>query len=205
VAPARRTTKRRPPSAELAQDLQRLDLDLPAVLAAVPVPVYVLSRAGTIRWLNQRALDVFGDRRGEHFGVLLAPESRSLVEEQFARKILGTAPATSYHAIVLMPDGSKVHVDIDSVRVSEDSEAVGVFGVADPERPEAPSAPQVHLTPRQREILTLLAHGRSTVQIAEVLHLSQQTVRNHVRGVLGALASHSRLEAVSRAHELGLV
>jgi DNA-binding NarL/FixJ family response regulator len=63
----------------------------------------------------------------------------------------------------------------------------------------------VHLTPRQLEVLKLLAEGCSTAQMAESLHLSTQTVRNHVRGVLRALSVHSRLAAVARAHELGLL
>jgi two-component system, NarL family, nitrate/nitrite response regulator NarL len=48
-------------------------------------------------------------------------------------------------------------------------------------------------------VLRLLEHGRSTRQIAQQLHLSPETVRNHVRGVLRALKVHSRLEAVALA------
>ena len=58
------------------------------------------------------------------------------------------------------------------------------------------------LTPRQAEVLRLLEHGRSTDQIAEELHLSRETVRNHIRHILQALGVHSRLEAVALArHE----
>jgi PAS domain S-box-containing protein len=183
-----------------------LSIDLPAVLAAVPVPIYVLSRAGTIRWLNEEALRVFGDRRGEHYSVLVAPEARQLVDEQFTRKILGTAARTSYEAVLVTRDGEKFYVDLDSVRVDDDAEVVGVFGLAEPERPVSPAAAaSVHLTPRQLEVLMLLARGCSTTQIAAQLHLSKETVRNHVRGILRGLAVHSRLEAVSRARELGIV
>jgi DNA-binding NarL/FixJ family response regulator len=38
-----------------------------------------------------------------------------------------------------------------------------------------------------------------------MLHLSKETVRNHVRNILRELRAHSRLEAVARAHELGLL
>lgn len=198
-------TRRRPTHVELADQLRRLALDLPAVLAAVPVPVYILSRNGVIRWLNHAALEVFGDHVGEHYSVLVAPEARQLVDEQFTRKILGTAQATSYDAVLLTRAGEKLHVDLDSVSVGDDAEVVGVFGVAEPEGPVAPAGADVHLTPRQREVLTLLARGCSTDQIADELHLSKETVRNHVRGLLRGLAVHSRLEAVSRAHELSLV
>ncbi len=45
----------------------------------------------------------------------------------------------------------------------------------------------------------MLEGGRSTRQIAEELHLSPETVRNHIRHVLRALGVHSRLEAVTLA------
>lgn len=197
---------RRPPIRELADELRRLPVDLPAVLAAVRVPVFVLDRSGTFRWLNDAALETFGDRRGEHYSAVVAPESRQHVAEQFSRKILGGATTTSYDATLVARDGEKLHVDIDSVRVGDDAEAMGVFGLAEPEHPAAPvTAAAVHLTPRQREILALLARGYSTDHIASSLHLSKDTVRNHVRGLLRGLSVHSRLEAVSRAHELDLV
>jgi DNA-binding NarL/FixJ family response regulator len=62
--------------------------------------------------------------------------------------------------------------------------------------------PHPHLTPRQAEVLRLLEHGRSTSQIADQLHLSQETVRNHVRHLLRALGVNSRLEAVAVARHL---
>ena len=63
----------------------------------------------------------------------------------------------------------------------------------------------MRLTPRQTEVLQLLGQGASTEDIASMLHLSKETVRNHVRHVLRELEAHSRLEAVARAHELGLL
>lgn len=55
------------------------------------------------------------------------------------------------------------------------------------------------LTSRELEILSLLAAGTATSQIAERLYLSANTVRNHVQSVLTKLGVHSRLEAVSVA------
>jgi DNA-binding NarL/FixJ family response regulator len=46
-------------------------------------------------------------------------------------------------------------------------------------------------------VLRLLEHGRSTEQIARELHISIETVRNHIRHLLRALGAHSRLEAVA--------
>ena len=61
------------------------------------------------------------------------------------------------------------------------------------------------LTPRQREVLGLLASGNSAREICRELYLSQATVRNHIRALLLALGAHSQLEALARAREIGLL
>ena len=71
----------------------------------------------------------------------------------------------------------------------------------DAERPP----PDVALTGREKEILTFLAAGASTRAIADELTLSIHTVRNHVRNLLAKLQVHTRLEAVVRTHNLGLI
>jgi len=52
------------------------------------------------------------------------------------------------------------------------------------------------LTPREKEILDLLACGWSTSAIASRLYISQATVRNHVQHILAKLGVHGRLEAI---------
>ena len=61
------------------------------------------------------------------------------------------------------------------------------------------------LTPRELEILRLLAKGVSTEGISSSLFLSEHTVRNHVRNILGKLGAHSKLEAVAMAARDGIV
>jgi DNA-binding CsgD family transcriptional regulator len=61
------------------------------------------------------------------------------------------------------------------------------------------------LTPRQLEVLRLLAEGKPAKQIARELWLSEATVRNHIRAILRELEAHSQLEAVSKARRRGLV
>ncbi len=65
--------------------------------------------------------------------------------------------------------------------------------------PAAPSTPNGALTRREIEILDLVATGVRTRVIAERLHVSPATVRNHVQNILGKLGAHSRLEAVAWA------
>jgi PAS domain S-box-containing protein len=68
----------------------------------------------------------------------------------------------------------------------------------------APAAALGQLTPREREVLSLLATGAGTNEIAKRLFISPVTVRNHIRRVLEKLGTHSRLEAVTRAMRAGL-
>src|SRR5690242_160037 len=61
------------------------------------------------------------------------------------------------------------------------------------------------LTPREKEVLRLMAAGHSSRAIAQQLHISYTTVRTHIRGLGMKLAVHSKLEAIVKARELGLV
>jgi len=61
------------------------------------------------------------------------------------------------------------------------------------------------LTPRQLEVLGLLAAGKSAREICRELYLSQATVRNHIRALLLALGTHSQLEALAKAREADLL
>ena len=61
------------------------------------------------------------------------------------------------------------------------------------------------LTPRERQVLDLLAQGESKEAIAQRLFLSTNTVRNHIQNILTKLGAHSRLEAVAAAAREGLL
>ena len=60
-----------------------------------------------------------------------------------------------------------------------------------------------HLTPRQLEILQLLAAGSTTGEIARELYLSVETVRWHVKAILRKLGVQTRAEAIACLLELG--
>ena len=61
------------------------------------------------------------------------------------------------------------------------------------------------LTRRELEILRLLAGGARTKILAERLHVSPATVRNHVQNIFGKMGVHSRLEAVAFANQRRLL
>jgi PAS domain S-box-containing protein len=186
--------------------LQSLGSDVERAMTDVNVPSYIIDRNGVIAWLNPAAEKVVGDVRGFRFTDVVTPGDRPRAKEAFARKIVGKEKVTDAEVDLVGADGREVSVEVSSVPLKEGHQIVGVFGLLSrpPARPKSPR-PHAKLTPRQSEVLALLAHGSSTGQIAELLHLSRETVRNHVRGVLQALEVHSRVEAVAMARADGLL
>jgi GAF domain-containing protein len=105
------------------------------------------------------------------------------------------------HCTALALDNARHHVSEaelvrELVRRAREDRPV----IAPPRHREAPA-----ITPRQMEVLTLLAAGRSTREIGGELYLSEATVRNHIRGLLQAFGAHSQLEVLARARELGVL
>jgi PAS domain S-box-containing protein len=186
--------------------LEKLDLDVEDALQRVRVPAYVVDRHGIIRWLNPAAKRLVGDAVGRQMTSVLAPEERRRGREIFTRNLLGPPEGSDNSGVFLGPDGERFTMEVSGVPLSRGGHVIGVFGqVKDVEEDEVPPTVHPNLTPRQSEILRLLARGRSTDQIAAELHLSIETVRNHIRAILRALGAHSRLEAVAVAHERHLV
>ena len=66
------------------------------------------------------------------------------------------------------------------------------------------AADESGLSRREREVVRLLAAGRTNREIAQELFLSPRTVDMHVRNILRKLDCRSRVEAAGRARELGL-
>ena len=173
--------------------------DVEQALESVGVPSYVLDKTGIVRWLNPAAERLLGDIRGRHFTSVVAPEDRPRAQERFAQKMLGTSPASEATGHLVTTAGTRVPVEVSSVPLKSGETVVGVFGLIEGRPDDSPTAPPPHLTPRQVEVLRLLEQGRSTKQIAAELHLSTETVRNHIRRLFQALGVNSRLEAVAAA------
>ncbi|MCB0082452.1 MAG: hypothetical protein KDE47_16040 [Caldilineaceae bacterium] len=61
------------------------------------------------------------------------------------------------------------------------------------------------LTERELDVLGWMAQGLSNTEIAEALVIAVSTVRTHIKNIYGKLAARNRVQAVTQAHELGLL
>ncbi len=68
-----------------------------------------------------------------------------------------------------------------------------------------PDPPTADLTPRELDVVRLLAEGLANKAIAQRLDISEHTVKFHLNAVLGKLGAQSRTDAVVRAIRLGLI
>jgi DNA-binding NarL/FixJ family response regulator len=62
-----------------------------------------------------------------------------------------------------------------------------------------------HLTPREVQVLELLAEGLANRAMAERLHISDQTVKFHIASIMGKLGTANRVQTVRRAVRRGLI
>jgi DNA-binding CsgD family transcriptional regulator len=188
-------------SDHLARILRELPDPLLIALRDVPLPIWVVDRLGCIRWLNAAASERIGARLGAHFSRFVAADGVADARDLFARKIHGRLDSTVQRMTLNGTAGP-----VTSVAIRDGDEGIGVitFISAQEERGEARRRRRKpRLTPRQHQVLELLAHGRSTRQIAEALQISEATVRNHIRHLLSELDVRTRLEAVVVAFRNG--
>jgi len=102
------------------------------------------------------------------------------------------------YLVYLLRDSRKAHEVLEM--------AQELIRLSSSKREPAPNRGDVpELTPRQLEVVELLARGKSVKEIGKELYLSQATVRNHVRSLLQALGAHSQLEALAKARKIGLL
>jgi DNA-binding CsgD family transcriptional regulator len=171
------------------------------------VPAYIVDLDRRVRWQNEAAIELFGDLRGRLDGsVGLDAEDLSKGREAFAQKLNG-ARHTDLVVTLTRVNGTRMRVAISSVPLKDsDGEMIGSFGLMQVlERAGTWSERRPSLSPRERETLGLLAAGYSTAQMAQEMGIAKETVRNHVKRVLRAIGASSRVEAVAKARQIGLI
>jgi DNA-binding NarL/FixJ family response regulator len=132
------------------------------------------------------------DQFGEQLPIIFVSGSRTEVSDRVAGLLIG---ADDYVTKPLDPEEL-----LARVRRAVARSAAGEQATVGPT-----SAGVSRLTPRERDVLGLLAEGLATGAIAERLYISPKTVGTHVQRILAKLGVHSRAEAVGFAFREGLV
>lgn len=112
-----------------------------------------------------------------------------------------------------LPPGVEVVAEYDTpAEARRAGDAADAVMAAPPSRPRPLPAddaiedvPVEHLTPREKQVLALLADGLSNRGIADQLGISDQTVKFHVASIMGKLGTSNRVETVRLAVRRGLV
>jgi PAS domain S-box-containing protein len=145
---------------------------------------------------------------GRHFTAPLHPDARTNVEAQF-RRAADYGEPTDFETAFVDATGRLRGVRAQHLPLKVDGEIVGVlilaFDVRTPPSKVVDHAAVPVLTPRQREVLDLIASGLTTSEIARELALSVVTVRNYLQSLLSVLDVHTRLEALAMAQRVGLL
>lgn len=146
--------------------------------------------------LVNRALAIVPELRCVALLASPAPDEFRGLSAAGVRAVLSRAVDTGelQEALVRVLEGELVVSPVLVSRLFETSDTVG----------EGPGA-DAGLTTKEREVLRLLAAGRSNAEIAGVLFVSQATVKTHLAHIYDKLGVRGRYEALTRAVALGLV
>jgi DNA-binding NarL/FixJ family response regulator len=140
--------------------------------------------AGHARWRQAEALLAQGAPRSEAAAALA--RAWALADELGARPLAAEIGSLARRARIDLPD------------------AAGGGAQEEPAPEEPPVTDELGLTPREREVLALVADGRTNRQIAEALFISNKTASVHVSNILAKLGVANRGEAAAVAHRLRL-
>ena len=188
------------------------------VLDQVDLAVIATDADGVVTTWNGRAESLYGWTReeaiGRHVSELTVPEQSRQIAEQIMAAI---QRGESWQGVfqVRRKDGSLLTAYVkDSPILDDHDRLIGIVGVSieigDPALAAAVrsniTSSNNHsgrrtrtLSPREREVLALLARGLTGEQIAERLVLSPETVRTHIRNAREKLGASTRVEAVTMA------
>jgi DNA-binding NarL/FixJ family response regulator len=179
-------------------------VDLVSVLERLDAPVALADPSGTLLWQNPTSVACFGDRRGTRFAGI-PPDYRHQMKASLARKSMGLDKVSEVGLVLAGADGEQKRIEMISFSLMNGERLVAILGVVTTIADGNSYGGQTRLTPRLHETLRLLAAGLSTEEIAAQLGVTRETARNYIRRLLRALGVRSRLEAVVRGRETGLI
>lgn len=191
---------------------------LATIVAGTADPAFAVDSCGRIMAWNDGAEQFLGYSRGEAVGErcfeLLG--GRDVFGNRFCCRTCAVRDMTSQqepvnHFEVSFRSSSGTRTDARVTVMVVPSDGASEVGVVHVLQPIAPAIsglrPAVvrddqlaELTPRELEVLRLIADGRNTAEVAAELFIGAATVRHHSQSILRKLGVHSRLEAAAVFH-----
>lgn len=168
---------------ELRPDVVLMDLNMPG-MSGVEATQRLTSAAPHVRVL---VLTVAADERHVMNALLAGACGYLLKEAPIAHIVDGIKAAARGESMISPRIANRL---IRRLREPSDRDA-GLAGT--------------ELTPREHEVLELLARGVGNPEIAQALYLSEHTVKNHVSNILAKLQVENRIQAAVRAVRAGIV
>ena len=166
-------------------------------------PVVLLDETRRIVEVNPAAAELLGGPREQLVGVSLRdrldPAQREAADAEW-RDFLRTGEYSGTRDL-LKTDGGEFRADFAARMADIGGRRMAIFvamagGESEPAA-IARGAANLGLTDREREVVTLIAMGLDTGEIAAELHISPETVRTHVRNAMAKLNVHTRAQLVA--------
>ncbi|MBO1901236.1 response regulator transcription factor [Leucobacter weissii] len=184
-------------AASLSPQVICMDVEMPA-LDGIEASRRILASAGDGSTDRAGApailiLTTFG-HESYLFDALAAGVSGFLLKTSRAEHLIDAVRTLASGGALLGPDVTRAVME----RAAEQSPRAPQEGAA-----VAPDPPQLGLTEREREVLGLVATGRSNAEIADELFLGSATVKTHVSNLLQKLGARDRVQLVVWAHTRG--
>jgi len=194
------------------------------IIDALPFATVVVNSAGNVEWWNKTSEQIFGWKSSEVMGQPnpIVPRDRQDEVRAFEELVL-SGQTLRAQSLRQRKDGALIEVKATMVPLRNGSGAIThililhepasepVFLITQKaERPawevhpagdnrigEPSSAPLNRFTPRQREIILLVARGHSNREIAKSLSLGEQQIKNYLRGIYRETRVANRTELVA--------
>jgi PAS domain S-box-containing protein len=159
--------------------------------------VYVDANPAAARLLKMARESLIGQRVDD----LTPPERLAELPELWESFMRTGTQAGSYDLVT--PDGTRVRVDYSATARILPGRHLGIITGPDPSTSQTAEPAGTPLSPREREVLRLVAQGATGDEVARELQLSPETVRRHVRRARDKLGAANRSHAIALALQRG--
>ena len=164
-------------------------------------PVVLLDEDRRVVDANDAAAALWGGPRDELLGRSLADTIKPAEQLLAASAWQAFLRSGSYQGTqgFIRADGSEAKVEVAARSATIAGHRLAVFVATRGDRRSTARRPAsaLPLTNREREVVTLIALGRETDEIATELRISPETVRSHVRNAMAKLEAHTRAQLVA--------